>query len=97
MNCFTLLGQRVNFTMYDFGIWSATESLESSQIQHCATSVKLHEPTSGEETTLCGGNQRISNPFISKTNIVDVSFTARSDPETATQLLLKYKGNIDFG
>ena len=83
--------------MYDFGIWSATENLESSQIQHCATSVKLHEPTSGEETTLCGGNQRISNPFISRTNIVDVSFTVRPDLQTTTELLLKYEGNVYIG
>ena len=83
--------------MYDFGIWSATENLEPSQIQHCATSVKLHEPTSGEETTLCGGNQRISNPFISRTNIVDVSFTVRPDLQTTTELLLKYEGNVYIG
>ena len=87
--CIALLfvGQRLNFTLYDFGFWAA-----SHQVQPCTTSVRIHETTTGDETILCRGDQRISNPYVSKTNIVDISFMVEFGVSTRTELLLHYQG-----
>ena len=80
--------------MFDFGLWPASQLSPSSNVQSCESSIKLRETATHQVTTLCGGNQRVSNPYVSATNVVDVSFTTTSEVNARSELLLKYDGMI---
>ena len=86
------LGRRFNLTLYDFGTWLTSQDLEANQAQQCINSVRIYEIATGETTTLCGDNY--GGPYLSKTNIVDISFLVESDVDTRTELLLHYEGKL---
>ena len=84
----------MNFTVYDFGVWQNEGNSASNAGQSCDSSIRIHETATGEETIICGGDQRITHPYTSKTNIVDVSFIVESAVDVRTELLLKYEGTF---
>ena len=79
--------------MLDFGLWTSLKNRASIAAQPCTVSIRLQETITGQETTLCGGDERISNPYVSRTNIVDISFTKTSRDNVERELLLKYEGD----
>ena len=90
------LGQRLNLTTYDFSSWSSTINSATDHIQRCSTSIKIYEIATGQETMLCGGDQRIGSPYISRTNVVDVSFMMEDGTTTRSELILHYQSNLFY-
>ena len=89
---YLIVGLRLNFTLFDFGLWTSTQNSATNNVHQCHTSAKVREVVTGEETILCGGEQRVSHSYISRTNIVDVIFTGNAVDGERKNMLLKYEG-----
>ena len=54
----------------------------------------LGEPDQEDETVVCAEQQRISHTYVSKGNVVDITFTTDHDgiPTESARFLWKYEG-----
>ena len=86
-------GQRLNITLQDFGLavrmGSDGSRFASSLV--CQRYAVLKEAQS-KSSTVCGGEQRLKNIYISDTNTVQVEVIPSRAPRATTEFLLRYSG-----
>ena len=97
--CFPLinfkLGQQINITVIDFGIWARQSDTDLDESMHCDKYANLREHSTAQETSVCGGEQRIRNVYVSRTSTLDISMVPPTGSGSDKRhFLLKYEGNL---
>ena len=60
---------------------------------HCDKYAMFREPSTGQETPVCGGVQRIRNVYVSRTSTLDISIVQPTGSGSDKRhFLLKYEG-----
>ena len=83
-----LSGQRINLTLMDFGVW--TSNTNEQPASFCDSYAVVREDSSSQQT-ICGGDERTRNVYVSRSNFVEIVMTRRQH-EDVHQYLLKYNG-----
>lgn len=91
-----LPGQRINVTLFDF-VYSSTEMPRQTADDvmsgaKCVAYAIFKEPTGAPSQTLCGGIERVSTAYVSKSEKLQIVILKRSEIETHRYFVLKYKG-----
>ena len=79
-------GKKITVTLIGFGVWSRKND---QQHIHCGRYGTFIEHSSGEKTSICGGNQRTQVIYTSKTSTLDVTI----EKQNQKHFLLKYESN----
>ncbi len=85
-------GQRLNITLIDFGLakrYHQQDAKISSLI--CQRYANIKEPQS-RSSTLCGGEQRMRNVYVSDGNTVEIEIIPAKNSKSSAAFLLKYEG-----
>ena len=85
-------GQRINFTLYDFGVWRRQGSAQTNTF--CQSYAVIREGSRSQQT-ICGGNERTRNVYVSRSNVVHIELAARRTRD-AGAFLLEYEGMIIY-
>ena len=87
-------GQRLNITLFDFGLPMRTSANDGSRFMSslvCQRYAVLKE-THSKSSTVCGGEARTKNIYVSDTNQVHVQVIPSRAPRDTTEFLLSYTG-----
>ena len=87
------IGQRVNMTLVDFGLWSSLARSDPTQF-HCDKLATLSEPGRQADSTICAGAQRMRHAYTSKNSTLDVVLWKAKEGRPRREFLLKYEGNV---
>ena len=77
------LGKKIIVTLLDFGTWAR----QSNRRTACDRYGTLTESETGQQTEICGSNQRKTAIYKSKTSTLDVSIAVQSEKH----FLIKYE------
>ena len=86
-------GQRIAITLFDFGIFSRQRTELNVECDEYAI---ITEYSTGQQTSICGGDQRVIDVYTSRTYILDVSIIPVLDDISDREFILKYKGIAIF-
>lgn len=86
------IGQKINLTLYDFGISAQNYSttIEKKAFPHCHVYMIIKERDTNKSTTICGGATRIYNAYISTSNKVEIRVMT-GQPTKNKMFLLHYE------
>ena len=85
---FLSLGQLINLTLFDFGIWTRQASDQSGTF--CNSYGVVREGPSLQQT-ICGGDKRMRNVYISKSNAIEIVMTHQIQ-----RFFLEFNGKVAF-
>ena len=90
-------GQRINVTLYDFTLHDPFNTNDvtatSEQRAFCHKYAVIRERSAvTRETTVCGGEQRIKNVYLSASNVLEIHLSRYNSPKKAAYFLLRYEG-----
>ena len=89
-----ILGQRINLTIFDFGVWTRNKNGESNSLMYCNKYAVINEKTIKQETPICAGDQRVRNAYVSKTSSLDLTLMTSIRSTANNRFLLKFEGKI---
>ena len=100
-------GQKINITLFDFGIsgsfntssnpgtiTAGNSNKRTNYPVYCQQYARIEEKDVARSTIVCGGERREKNVYISVTNEVEVHVMNRRTIGQHQYFLLKYNGNI---
>ena len=90
-----IVGQRINLTIFDFGIWSRHKNSVSNSV-YCDKYAVISEHLIGQETSICAGDERIRSVYLSTTSSVDVMLRLNHQSMKDKHFLLKYEGKVSI-
>merc|ERR1712002_1231033 len=65
-------GQKINLTLFDFGLAPSSINGSYSSSPHCHVYAIIKEINTGQSVTICGRESRIKNVYVSTSNSVEV-------------------------
>ena len=94
-------GQRINITLWDFGSPSSLETVGDlnsvPRAPFCHKYAQITEATAISPGTVCSGNRRTKNVFLSETNRAEVRINTgngNTEEENNAHFLLEYNGKF---
>ena len=66
---FAFIGQQINLTLFDFGIWTRHASDETATF--CDSYAVVRGDPSSQQT-ICGGDERVKGVYISNSNSIEI-------------------------
>ena len=85
------LGKQINVTLFDFGILNRhSKSINTNT--YCDRYAVIRDSITGEDTTICGGEQRINQVYVSSSNVIDITIHNKEPSTEFKQFILKYEG-----
>ena len=48
------------------------------------------------ETTVCGGEQRVKNVYLSSSNVLEIQMSRYTQPKKAAHFVLRYEGELNL-
>ena len=82
------LGQLINLTLFDFGIWTRQASDQPGTF--CDSYAVVREGPSLQQT-ICGGDERMRNVYISTSNSIEIIMTHQIQ-----RFFLEFNGKVAF-
>lgn len=86
-------GQRINLTLFDFGVASRYERGSGSEAD-CQIYAMVHELTSHSEMTVCGGFRRVRSAYLSHGSEVEVTLHTYTNDVTPVHYVIAYEGKL---